>query len=359
METFSGYTLISKELDLPFDTSGYNIIPKTYPFGSEPVLIETGYKGFIPNKHTTNLKAVNIPTHYTEDLCKFIGYFVANGSYGENHINFCTLDKGIVEDYIRITKSVFGVDVETRSYGSKVVNYVISSVVIKDFLVNTVFKGKHTARFKIVPEGIRKSSKRCIRSFLLGLLDCDSYLERKYSFIFNTASDNVAKFIHEVLLGFGIVSNLRPFNGVKGYEDHTYWDVRVAGKYIYKLYSNVFGEDSLVYKNFPEERKVNTNFDFIPNLNTWLDNEIKVIRRHLNVLPNGVFKEGGANNRFKISSGFKIELDKNTTYEFVDKVLNRWQQLPQNQRKMVNHIEKVLLYIKENDCYFDKIISDQ
>lgn len=356
MDTFSGYSLKSKVLDLPFDTTGYNVIPKTYPFSNEYVPIETGYKGFTPNKHTTNLKVVNIPTHYTEELCKFIGYFIANGSYGKNHVNFCTSDKVVAEDFIQITNNLFKVDVEVRNYEDKVPSYVISSVMIKDFLVNTVFKGKHTARFKAVPEEIKRSSKRCIKSFLLGLLDCDSYIEKEYNFIFNTASEDVAKFVHEVFLGFGVVSNLRPFNGVKGYEDHTYWDVKVSGKYWYTLYSNVFRESSLIYINPPEKRKVNTNFDFIPNLNFWLDKKLRGIREDLKVLPNGMYKKDGVTYRFKILSGFKIELDKNTTYEFIDKILSKWENLPQDQREMVKDVEEVLLYLKENDYYFDKVL---
>lgn len=356
MNTFSGYSLKSVTVDLPFDTEGYNIIPKTYPFGEESLLISTGYKGFRPNRYTRNLKCVKIPAHYTEELCKFIGYFIANGSYGENCVKFCTLDKEIAEDFIKISNSLFGVDVEIAEYEESVPSYIINSTIIKDFLVNTVFKGKHTARFKVVPDEVKRSSKSCIRCFILGLLDCDSYLERESSFVFNTASEYVAKFVHEVLLGFGIVSNLRPFNGVKGYEDHTYWNVRVSGKYLYDLYSNIFLDRSLTYKTSPVKRKVNTNFDFIPNLNSWLRDELRGIRQDLQVSSNGTYTEGTTTRRFKILTGFEISPNKSVTYELVDKILDKWQDLPEDQRERVKDVENVLLNLKESNVYFDKIL---
>lgn len=359
MKTFSGYTQgVYKEY--PFDTSKHLIVDKRYDFGEDEETVPISSSVFIPSKHATNLKDVTLPTGYTEDFCRFLGYFVANGAYGNNFFSFCTKNSDIGEDYSSLTHKLFGTDSVKRVYNNKAPSYGTSSVVIKNFLIEDIFKGKHTARFKIIPEGVKQSSRGCILSFLVGLFDCDSYIEHGTNFIFNTASESVAKDVHKMLLGFGVVSNLRPFNNVKGYEDHTYWDVKISGKYFYKLMEVLSSKGSLIYERREIGKKINTNFDFIPNMNLWLLEEIAKIRKDLNVMSNGIYRNSqGKTERFKISSGYVLERRKNMTYEMLHKILICWRNLPENQKPFVDHMKKVVEDIIEDDYYFDKILPEE
>lgn len=359
MKTFSGYTQgVYKEY--PFDTSKHLIVDKRYDFGEEDKIVSTNVSVFVPAKHTTNLKNVTLPTRYTEDFCRFLGYFVANGSYGDNFLSFSTKNTEIGNHYSHLVQELFSTNTVERIYSHKVPNYATSSVVIRNFLIEDIFKGRHTARFKVIPDGVKQSSKSCILSFLVGLLDCDSYIEHGTNFTFNTASESVAKDVHKMLLGFGVVSNLRPFNNVKGYEDHTYWDVKISGKYFYKLMEVLSSKGSLIYERGEIKKKINTNFDFVPNMNLWLLEEIAKIRKDLNVMSNGMYRNSqGKTERFKISSGYVLECRKSMTYEMLHKILTCWENLPENQKPLIDHMKKVIEEIIEDDYYFDKILHEE
>lgn len=71
---------------------------------------------------------------------------------------------------------------------------------------------KATARFKSIPPGILKSSKRVIAQFLSGLFDADGTTHGSRGNVgFTTTSEKLARDLQTVLLNFGIVARRHPY----------------------------------------------------------------------------------------------------------------------------------------------------
>jgi stage V sporulation protein R len=83
-----------------------------------------------------------------------------------------------------------------------------SDLIVKWFFEVFGFETGNTASKKRVPEIILKSPKSVVAAFLRGLFDTDGCADKGGSIIYVTASEVLAHQIQEILLKFGIVSNL-------------------------------------------------------------------------------------------------------------------------------------------------------
>lgn len=350
----SFYEVTPQTIELPFETTGYNLVKKDYNFlTNTDTYLVIDKKPYIKSKHDTYKGIYFIPDTMNEPLARLIGMLVANGCYGTNNVQFSSGQENLQKQFTTRVCNLFG----KKSFimtTSTVPTNIIGCKEIMHFFTKSIFNGKFTARYKKIPEIILNSNKEVIRNFLCGLLDCDSYLERNTTLVFSSASKDVSEQVHKLLLGFGVVGVRGYRDNVKGFEGHKYWEIRISGKYFYTLHENVL-KDSLTYKT-PTKVKVNTNIDIIPNLMEYLHKELTNIKTTLKIRKNGTYlKQDDTIGRFKIGKYCKTDLRREVTYEFLDKMLEGWETLPTDQRLLVKDLEYLCKGLISDKIFFDKL----
>lgn len=94
-----------------------------------------------------------------------------------------------------------------------------------------------SARDKSVPTAILSATDAERIRFLQGLFDTDGTATGDRVVEWLSASEILAKQVHQMLIGLGVVGMLRP-KLVKGY-DHTYWRVLIGGDQLRKFQENI------------------------------------------------------------------------------------------------------------------------
>jgi len=121
-------------------------------------------------KNTPKNKYIPIKYKVTNDLCKLIGYFLAEGSYGDGSLNFSFNNNEIeyINDVKNIIKNIFDLDVynsiseDTNSCTVQVYSSTLK-IFLKDFL--NIKIGSSNKR---IPNFIYHSTESCKISFLYG-----------------------------------------------------------------------------------------------------------------------------------------------------------------------------------------------
>jgi len=150
---------------------------------------------------------------------------------------------------------------------------------------------------KVVPSSVLGGDKKTVKAFLQGLFDTDGTIDPKNeSFEWCTASKEISKQVHLLLLNFGIRSTLK-MSHVKGYEQE-YYRIFIKGQNLKKFREEI----GFRYSNHKVEKldncikkPVNSNLDLVynqhDNLNV-LHNELKIKYRNLS---------------YHVDYGYKIE----------------------------------------------------
>lgn len=174
--------------------------------------------GTFPKKYQ-NLKLSSFPLcnntlKVTNDLGRFLGYFVGDGSfYGDSLSVACdSQDQDVVQDIIFLIKELFGLDAYTRQVGSKkgCTEIRISKKDLKplfwDLGIVRSING-HVKRKVLVPNFIKVSPKSVVSSFLRSYFESDGFVGRVGFPVrcFSTC-ETFLRDIQLLLLQFGITS---------------------------------------------------------------------------------------------------------------------------------------------------------
>jgi len=256
-----------------------------------------------------------IPELFNEDLSRLLGYYIANGSYNNykkrersERISISTVNLKLINDIKYICNKY---NITIKQYTDDTLS--IGGVEFARFLNYLLDGNTGTARFKKIPNIILESPKICQANFLKALFDCDGYFNKNKSVIeFYTASVEIAKVVHLLLLNFGIVSkwstkNSATVNG-KIY-NHQYHTISISSKDT-DIYFEEIG--SLYYKHIYKKR--NTNKDIIPYLKNIIYNELSRVKSILNVDASGRYYIDGYKKVFINTAKIKSEA-LNLTYE--------------------------------------------
>lgn len=146
-----------------------------------------------------------------EEFAKILGYLVSEGYVRFGRVEFSNTNDDLLEDFSKLFKSVFGVNVKRRKNGVG-----IHSSDICEFFVGIGVGGK-LSRFKEVPRCIRKSPYDVQIAFLRTLFLGDGSLGKK-TVNYSSSSNKLLDQIQLMLLNFGIMCNKIPYS-VK-YTDH-------------------------------------------------------------------------------------------------------------------------------------------
>lgn len=157
----------------------------------------------------------------TEDLAEWIGYWMGDGSYSGNTLDFalCKRDDDVVERMRNLTESIFGLTMYGRTSGSNGGGYNLRvgskdlKIVMEKLGLSRTRKDGSLGRNLRVPEIIWRSPLNIQRAFLRGLFEADGFIGKGgkrngYIKLFTKDTD-FAKDIQILLLANGIVSGRR------------------------------------------------------------------------------------------------------------------------------------------------------
>lgn len=154
----------------------------------------------------------------TSDAAYLFGLLVGDGCMTDSKIKghmigYTTADPFLLSELRRIVSALFpdsGISAVRGSYG-----YDISSKLLRSVVVH-LGMNKHS-HLKSVPELILRSPKTVAASFLSGLFDTDGWSTKKGYVGYCSASEKLAKQVHQLLLALGVFSSLKFYkNSHKG-----------------------------------------------------------------------------------------------------------------------------------------------
>jgi dTDP-4-amino-4,6-dideoxygalactose transaminase/intein/homing endonuclease len=121
-----------------------------------------------------------IPARITinEDLCRLIGYFIAEGSYQNGLIfSFNKNEKDLIEDVEHIGNLLSNIPVKKTKVGSTAINVKINSKNL-EIVFKEVFGIEGNANKKRIPWFLYHCNENCIKSFVYGYTKGDGSIRR-------------------------------------------------------------------------------------------------------------------------------------------------------------------------------------
>lgn len=185
------------------------------PYFSQGKEVELKTKSLDFNNYRNIIK--KFPKKCDADFARFIGYLIANGSFGKgNYVDFATNNITVQKDYIRVVKNLFNIDIEFKEKTSGGYSVTINSLMLCDFMKQIMVLG--VAKEKEIPPCILQSPSNIIKEFLTAYISCDSTIDTRNgkkapALYLCTASKKLANQLHIILLHFGAIGNLYSTKG--------------------------------------------------------------------------------------------------------------------------------------------------
>ncbi|EKE21431.1 MAG: hypothetical protein ACD_7C00247G0002, partial [uncultured bacterium] len=124
-----------------------------------------------PNKENLLIgisQSNKIPTRIfiNEELCRLIGYFIAEGSYQNGLIfSFSKKERNLINDVVEIVKNQFNLNVSLIKTKNNAINVEIQSKNL-EFIFKEIFKINKGAKNKRIPWFLYHAEDKCIKSFI-------------------------------------------------------------------------------------------------------------------------------------------------------------------------------------------------
>ncbi len=225
-----------------------------------------GDMSFLPSfefKVNTNAIVPVFPTRIDEDMAYCLGLLIGDGGLTDfGHVNLTTADLEIKNAFEKWISSL-GLKVKLLRY-----RLSVNSRIFHNWL-RYIGVSITRSESKYIPERILSAPKLIIRSFLQGLFDTDGSSNSKVGgsmpgvVEYCTASKQLAKQVHLLLLQFGIVGRLRFRKNNK----HGAWIIQLLGDNARRFYSEISFRLSRRQKSARLLSKTsNKNLDIIPYL---------------------------------------------------------------------------------------------
>ena len=235
-------------------------------------------------KTKTNAISPSFPTSLNLDMAYCLGLLVGDGGLTDfGHVNLTTKDQYVAEKFENWIESL-GLKVYRPPKKDRL---VINSIIFHRWLLHLGFK-RNLSINKSIPDLILSSPKVIVRSFLQGLFDTDgsSNVNPKGSMPgaiqYCSASEELAKTVHLLLLQFGIVGKLR----FRINNKHGAWIIDILGNNARLFYDRIKFQllrKQIAFRLLPV--KSNNNLDLVPYLPpcdiNQIPNSIRSDRRYL------------------------------------------------------------------------------
>jgi DNA polymerase I-like protein with 3'-5' exonuclease and polymerase domains len=182
---------------------------------------------------TTNYRDLNLPTHWTPELARFLGYVVSEG-YVYHHptkrhsggviISQHVTDQDVVADMLRVCRCLFGRRVRVTERDSSVFYQIHSSKLV--YWLDQIGVGQKSQQ-KAIPASLLKAPRYIQVEFIRALFAGDGSLRvnsfngnsRRLTYV--TKSPTLARMLQQILLNFGLYFRLRA-EWRQGYPDPYY-----------------------------------------------------------------------------------------------------------------------------------------
>jgi len=180
-----------------------------------------------------NTKWYDLPGELSPQLAYWLGLLVGDGTLTYQYaITFSNKDPYLIEEFCRLSEELFGYRPCRKANGK---DFVITSLQIRHWLAQIGLDYTAAAQ-KHVPECILRAPRECVVAFLQGLFDTDGYVSAKYGNVFlSTASEQLAREVHTILLNFGILASLR----VKLVKGKPYHEIAIYGEEAIRFHETI------------------------------------------------------------------------------------------------------------------------
>lgn len=167
--------------------------------------------------NTQGVHKISSPTHMTPDLCRLLGYLVADGGLTIKKVTrFTKTDPVVVERFQRLIEGLGLPRAKSYAQGD---DYAINSVALCSFL-SYLGLPRCKSSEKEIPWSVLQSGEGCIRAFLEAYLDCDTGVSETTRIIeICSASKELCRQVHMLLFFLGF----NPGMGTKVVDGVSYW----------------------------------------------------------------------------------------------------------------------------------------
>jgi replicative DNA helicase Mcm len=248
--------------------------------------IEGKRQEFVPvTENKRAIQHIKIPQKNCKEIFKIAGYFISEGSREINRkkiigINFTNKDQRLLDDFDNCMSLVFDIN----SYKQPRIDnhdlryiYRYISTELADFFKINMPELLKTSGEKQIPQILMKGEKKNIAVMLSAMFEGDGHVsikERTIRIGYSTKSRRLAEQVQDLLLRFGIRSNLN--------EDRDYFKVLITGyeniKRFLEEISFVTPEKNSIIRNYLAKKTIKrTVKDIIPN--TFNERIIRIIKQ--------------------------------------------------------------------------------
>jgi intein/homing endonuclease len=216
-----------------------------------------------------------LPITMSSDFGRWLGYVVSEGrlKYRPAIVEFVNSDKEMRDDFVNLTKRLFGLDCRIIDVDAETVG--ISSETVLNFLNSVTGLRPNRSRDKTVPFCVLSSSEESQRQFLRSYFSGDGgFMCRKSGTLCaSSASFELLQTIQIMLLNFGIISKLQPTtslatNGKRIRRE--YWRLYIGGNdrllFLEKIGFSSTVKQKVVYAAVMAHKNStwSTRWDFVP-----------------------------------------------------------------------------------------------
>jgi len=173
----------------------------------------------------TNALDGKVPEVLTENLARFLGYLIAEGTLSfDNQVYFSHTDPEVQDDMVGLTESLFGLNLRRHLYHGQWngKDFRVFGVKMRRFLAHLGLT-QGLAASKHIPACILTAPKNIVTAFLQALFEGDGTIYGPAGRIeIASASHVMLSQLHVLLLNYGIVGNLRAKRSAKYDRDYYY-----------------------------------------------------------------------------------------------------------------------------------------
>jgi len=150
--------------------------------------------------------------NFDKDIARLIGYIIGDGYIAKDRIEFVNKDIEVLEDFKKIIKEKFGVEMKER-FEKNITRIYIRDKQFVSYIRNLFipnYENSITSSVKKIPEIFLSSNKDILANVLAGIYDTDGGV-RKDIAVIEVCSKNreLALQIQSLLLRFGIISKIK------------------------------------------------------------------------------------------------------------------------------------------------------
>ncbi len=176
-----------------------------------------------------------------KDIAQILGYFLGDGSYEIDRLNFHERDKEIAKYYQE--KIIKALKINTTLRFRKTKNYYLIRTYSRELvkLFKKEFPEITTSKESLMPSKILKSKNKIVATFLKGFFDAEGYVSRNRIGL-GVNNKLLAQQLQFVLLRFGILSSLLTYDNRRNpYSNNIRYSIDVSDIHSLKIFNEKIG----------------------------------------------------------------------------------------------------------------------